>query len=99
MNAVNFRLDGRVAIVTGAGSGIGRRIATGLADVGADVGCLDVSGPAPDGGVRGSGKRDRRAIAPPADGNRADDLSNAVQRVEAELGPLRLAVNSAGIAN
>src|SRR4029453_7658038 len=44
-------------------------------------------------------KRDRRAIALPADVTSADDLANAVQRVEAELGPLRLAVNSAGIAN
>ena len=46
MNAVNFRLDDRVAIVTGAASGIGRAIATGLADAGANVGCLDLPGPA-----------------------------------------------------
>src|SRR5215510_4550192 len=32
-----FRLDGRVAVVTGAGRGIGRGIALGLADAGADV--------------------------------------------------------------
>jgi 7-alpha-hydroxysteroid dehydrogenase len=32
-----FRLDGKVAIVTGAGRGIGRGIAIGLAEAGADV--------------------------------------------------------------
>ena len=99
MNAVNFRLDDRVAIVTGAASGIGRAIALGLAESGANVGCLDLPGPGLGTLVSEIEKQDRSAIALPADVTSADDLASAVQRVEAELGPLQLAVNSAGIAN
>jgi NAD(P)-dependent dehydrogenase (short-subunit alcohol dehydrogenase family) len=95
----DFRLDQRVALVTGAASGIGRRIATGLAEAGADVGCLDLSGPGLDAAKADIERIGRRAVAVAADVTNAADLAAAVTRIESELGPLRLAVNSAGIAN
>jgi NAD(P)-dependent dehydrogenase (short-subunit alcohol dehydrogenase family) len=99
MAAPNFRLDGQTALVTGAASGIGRRIAVGLAEVGADVACLDRPGPGLDEVVGEIGQRQRRAVALPGDVTDAADLAAAVRRTEAELGPLTLAVNSAGIAD
>jgi NAD(P)-dependent dehydrogenase (short-subunit alcohol dehydrogenase family) len=95
----SFRLDDRIALVTGAASGIGRRIAVGLAEYGADVGCLDLPGPELDAAVAEVEKTGRNAVALSGDVTNADNLADAVDRVENTLGPLSLAVNSAGIAN
>src|SRR4051812_46619950 len=95
----SFRLDGSVALVTGAASGIGREIAIGLAEAGADVGCLDLPGSDLDGPLRAIEGAGRRAVAAPADVTDPDSVSAAVAAVEDRLGALRLAVNSAGIAN
>jgi NAD(P)-dependent dehydrogenase (short-subunit alcohol dehydrogenase family) len=95
-----FDLSGRVAFVTGAGSGIGQGIAMGLAQCGADVALLDRR---TDDGlaqtaafIRSAG---RRSIEIAADVTQGESLKDAVARTEAELGPLLLAVNAAGIAN
>jgi NAD(P)-dependent dehydrogenase (short-subunit alcohol dehydrogenase family) len=99
MTSSLFSLEDRVAVVTGAASGIGRRIALGLAEAGAHVGLLDLSGSDLEGTAKEVEALGRRALALPADVTSADDLTGAVTRVETELGPLRLAVNCAGIAN
>jgi NAD(P)-dependent dehydrogenase (short-subunit alcohol dehydrogenase family) len=99
MTSSLFSLEDRVAVVTGAASGIGRRIALGLAEAGANVGLLDLSGSDLEGTAKEVEALGRRALALPADVTSADDLTEAVTRVETELGPLRLAVNCAGIAN
>jgi NAD(P)-dependent dehydrogenase (short-subunit alcohol dehydrogenase family) len=99
MTSPNFRLDGRTALVTGAGSGIGRAIAVGLAHSGADVACLDMAGSGLKEVSSEIADTGRSALAIEADVTDAAGLTEAVRRTEADLGPLTLAVNSAGIAN
>ena len=68
--------------VTGAGAGIGRRIAIGLAEAGADVGCLDLPGAtsAPSAEIEAAGRRAHRV---PADVTDAAGSPAAVGAVEA----------------
>lgn len=95
-----FDLSGNVAFVTGAGSGIGQRIAMGLAQCGADIALLDRR---QDDGLAVTAefvrKAGRKAIEIAADVTNKASLADAVARTEAELGLLSLAVNAAGIAN
>ncbi|WP_066257209.1 SDR family oxidoreductase [Hydrogenophaga flava] len=96
-----FSLQGEVAMVTGAGSGIGQRIAVGLAEAGADVACFDL--PSQSGGMEETAARvralGRKALIASGDVTRADDLAKAVQAVETQLGALTIGMNCAGIAN
>ncbi len=95
-----FDLTGNVALVTGAGSGIGQRIAMGLAQCGADVALLDRRS---DDGLARTAEfitaTGRRSIKVAADVTSSEAVGDAVARAQAELGPLTLAVNAAGIAN
>src|SRR5271157_2503740 len=95
-----FSLEGKISFVTGAGSGIGQRVAVGLAEAGASVGCFDLSSSSGlNGTVAQIEKVGGRAIALTGDVTEAADLKKAVDNVEKVLGPLSIAVNCAGIAN
>jgi len=96
---VSFGLDGRVAVVTGASSGIGRAVALGLGAQGVAVACVARPSDRLDGVVAELRERGARAVACPADVRDESAVDAAVATAEAELGPVVLAVNSAGIAN
>ena len=90
-------LQGKVALVTGGGRGIGRGIALQLARAGADIAVADLSeanAEAVAGEVRALG---RRAVAVRADVTSWPDAQTMVARTVAELGGLDIAVNNAGV--
>jgi 7-alpha-hydroxysteroid dehydrogenase len=91
-----FTLAGKVAIVTGGGQGIGRGIAIGFAEAGADVVVAarteaDIDAVAEE--VRALG---RRAVAVVTDVLQTDELARLVERTVGELGRLDVLVNNAG---
>lgn len=91
-----FRLDGQVAIVTGAGQGIGRAIALALAEAGADV-VVAARTPADVEAVAAEVRsRGRRALALPTDVMDDAALDALVDRTVAELGRLDVLINNAG---
>ena len=99
MTAPNFRLDERTALVTGAASGIGRAIAVGLAASGARVGCFDRPGPGVGEVCAEIQSVGQKSLPVPGDVTDPEALRDAVRQTQSALGPLTLAVNSAGIAN
>lgn len=90
-------LEGRVALVTGGGSGIGRAIALLLAREGAAVAVVDVDD-ARAGAVAGEIlAAGGRGLSAQADVSRAADCARVVERTVAEFGRLDVLCNNAGI--
>ncbi|PSJ42972.1 2-dehydro-3-deoxy-D-gluconate 5-dehydrogenase KduD [Allosphingosinicella deserti] len=90
-----FDLTGRVAVVTGANTGIGQGIAVALAQAGADVALVGRSSADETAElVRGAG---RRAILVKADLSTIAPVQDVVDQTLAELGGLDILINNAGI--
>src|SRR5437870_13302212 len=84
-----FLLTDRVAIVTGAGKGIGAAIAIAFAEAGSDVALLARTVADLDTVAARVRERGRRALVVPTDISELDQLSPAVDRTVAELGGCR----------
>jgi 2-dehydro-3-deoxy-D-gluconate 5-dehydrogenase len=90
-----FDLSGRVAVVTGANTGIGQAIALALASAGADIAAVGRS-PA-DATLHAIREKGRRAIAIEADLTTIEPASRIVSDTVSALGRLDILVNNAGI--
>lgn len=90
-------LAGRVAVVTGGGTGLGREMALALAAAGADIAVVGRR-PAPlEAAAREAAGMGRRAVAVPADVTDPDRVSGAFRQVLDELGRVDVLVNNAGM--
>lgn len=92
-----FRLDNRVALVTGSSAGIGHALAKGLAQAGArvvmngrDAGRLATASEA----IRGPHAQVHEA---PFDVTERPAVEDAVERIERDIGPIEILINNAGV--
>jgi NAD(P)-dependent dehydrogenase (short-subunit alcohol dehydrogenase family) len=93
-----FDLSGRVALVTGGGSGIGRAYCEAMAEFGADVACNDIDEQTAQETVRLISKFRHRAIVIKADASKQDEIEYMVNRTVEEFGKLDIVFCNAGIA-
>ena len=94
-----FRLDGKAALVTGAGTGLGAAMALGLAEAGADVAALGRRENLVAETARRIEELGRRALAIGADVTNAEDVTRAVEQTKEALGGVNVLINGAGVIN
>ena len=97
-NYPNFRLDGKIALVTGAARGLGRACALALADAGADVALgLRDAGTEPDL-VQDIESMGRRALSLQMDVSSMEQIKSAVEKAVKHFGRIDILVNNVGVA-
>lgn len=92
-------LENKVALVTGAGQGIGRAIALRLARDGADIAIVDLNDEKVQAVSEEVQALGRKATTYKADVSRRDEVYAAINHAQKELGGFDIMVNNAGIAN
>jgi len=97
MKGKMFDLEGKVAMVTGAGRGIGKAIALGLAEAGADVGLISRTLSELEAVAREITSLGRRSSAVAADLTATDGIQSVVEELGEKLGGVDILVNNAGI--
>ena len=94
----SFRLDGKVALITGGSKGLGLTMATALAEAGADVA---LSGrtltTCEESAARIASTTGRRAKGFAADVTASADIERLVRSIESSLGPIDILINNAGV--
>jgi NAD(P)-dependent dehydrogenase (short-subunit alcohol dehydrogenase family) len=91
------RFDGKVALITGAGQGIGRAAAVALAEKGARIVVSDIVAEPAEETVRLVEQAGGQAVFAAADVSKAEDVESAVKAAHDSFGRLDIGVNNAGI--
>lgn len=91
-----FKLTDQVAVITGAGKGIGRGIALAFAEAGADIVCAARTQADIDDTAKEVRARGRRALAVATDVLETDQLEHLIEATLAEFGRIDVLVNNAG---
>jgi meso-butanediol dehydrogenase / (S,S)-butanediol dehydrogenase / diacetyl reductase len=94
-----MRLEGKVAVVTGGGAGIGRGIALCMAREGADIAIPDIQDGNAKAVVKDVEALGRKAVAMRCDVTKAADIKSSLDRIRKELGRIDILVNNAGMAS
>lgn len=94
---MSYDLTGRVALVTGAGRGIGRAVVRTLALAGADIAAVDIDPDTAAGAAAEARAAGRRGAMFPIDITDPRQVEDMVREVADELGPVDILVNVAGI--
>jgi NAD(P)-dependent dehydrogenase (short-subunit alcohol dehydrogenase family) len=92
-----YSLEGKVAIVTGAGRGIGRAIALSLAEAGADVTVVARTVAQIERTAAEIRRMGQRALAVPTDVTKRKQVENAVEQTVTQFGKIDILVNNAGV--
>jgi len=96
-NYTNFSLEGKIALVTGAASGIGFAIAAAYAEAGATVAFNDINQERVDAGIKAYAERGIKAYGYVCDVTSEQAVNDMIAQIEKEIGTIDILVNNAGI--